>query len=163
MLFALAIWVAVGPIANYLGFDFVIPEKETPPPAVEYTQKPKNTWEPERDTPEPTEEPTKAPTKTPTPHEEGDPQLLHGRAVKKIPPMGEIVENGGEGLGGHGDVAVAIQNTDGPHEEEGVNAHEPTVARRCGEPREFFAELGIQRLQLSGDQNDHAVEKPPQD
>lgn len=78
VLFALAIWVAVGPIANYLGFDFVIPEKETPPPAVEYTQKPKNTWEPERDTPEPTEEPTKAPTKTPTPHEEGDPVKLRG-------------------------------------------------------------------------------------
>ncbi len=77
-LFALAIWVAVGPIANYLGFDFVIPEKQTPPPSVEYTQKPHNTWEPERTTPEPTEEATKEPTKTPTPHEEGDPVKLRG-------------------------------------------------------------------------------------
>lgn len=78
VLFALAIWVAVGPISDYLGFDFVIPEKQTPPPSVEYTQKPKNTWEPERSTPEPTEEPTKEPTKTPTPHEEGDPVKLRG-------------------------------------------------------------------------------------
>ncbi len=79
ILFALTMFFTVGPMAEYLGIGFKIGEKETPPPVSEYTQKPKNTWEPERDeTPEPTEKTTKAPTKTPTPHEEGDPVKLRG-------------------------------------------------------------------------------------
>ncbi len=79
ILFALTMFFTVGPMADYLGIGFKIGERETPPPATEYTQKPKNTWEPDRDkTPEPTEEATRVPTKTPTPHEQGDPVKLRG-------------------------------------------------------------------------------------
>ena len=57
------------PIAKLLGVGgFSVPEKETPTFAVEETQKPKNTWEPERDkeTDKPTEKPTLKPTDKPT-------------------------------------------------------------------------------------------------
>ncbi len=75
ILFTLTLLFTVGPLADHLGIGFKVQEAQTPPPSVEYTQKPKNTWEPERDknTPKPTEEPTKEPVRTPTPHEEGDP------------------------------------------------------------------------------------------
>ena len=77
--------------------------------------------------------------------------------------MGKIIEHGGEGLEGHGHVAVAVQNTDGTHDEEGADALEAPVGRRRREPREPFAEFLVQRLAFTGDEDDHAVEQTPDD
>ena len=80
-LFTLTLLFTIGPLAEYLNIGFRIDREIKPSYTsdVEETQKPKNTWEPERDeTPEPTEEATRKPEKTPTPHEEGDPVELRG-------------------------------------------------------------------------------------
>lgn len=78
-LFAVTLLFTIGPMADYMGIGFKVEDRPTPEPMTEQTQKPQNTWEPERiTTPTPTETVTKKPERTATPQEEGDPVELRG-------------------------------------------------------------------------------------
>lgn len=103
ILFALTLLVTIGPLADYLNIGFKIPERVEPTFSTEETQKPKNTWEPDREketeapaeksTEKPKDKSNTKPQKTPVPHDEGDPVDLRGGEYLYDTHRREITEN----------------------------------------------------------------------